>query len=323
VFLWTAVIVFLATSQAAADNGDDAGVGCGRSGCGANAYSAGSSGNATSSTNGGSGTNAGAGGRTTTESSFHTGSTSDPSANCGWKALPIVPVAGSPLWGGNDPSAGYVEYSNCLADPSAGALAGYRYVANARPGAPPPPSPPPTPEELAQQAYKQLPIPDPRMNFGPDGSQIAVNYWLYLWIDDPGPIKATATAGAVSVTATAKLSSVTWTMGEPISPDALNSAAAPITCQGTGVDPGPTVDTTAEPAGGTCAYLYKVRSTPERTGGSGTWPVTATANWTITWAATTGQAGALPAPPTVSTTQVRVGAWSTVMAADGASVPGG
>jgi len=89
------------------------------------------------------------------------------------------------------------------------------------------------------------------------------------------------------------------------------------------MNPGPTVDTTAEPAAGMCAYLYKVRSTPERTGGSGTWPVTATANWIITWAATTGQAGILTAPPTVSTTQVRVGAWSTVMVADGASIPGG
>jgi hypothetical protein len=119
------------------------------------------------------------------------------------------------------------------------------------------------------------------------------------------------------------LSSVTWTMGEPVSPDSLSSAAVPVTCQGAGVNPGPAVDTTAEPSVGMCAYLYKVRSTPERTGGSGTWPVTATASWTITWAANTGQSGTLVAPPRVSTTQVSVGAWSTVMVADGASVPGG
>jgi hypothetical protein len=31
----------------------------------------------------------------------------------------------------------------------------------------------------------------------------------------------------------------------------------------------------------------------------------------------------LAAPPRVSTTQVRVGAWSTVLVADGASGPGG
>ena len=161
------------------------------------------------------------------------------------------------------------------------------------------------------------------MNFGPDSSRVAAKYWLYMWVTDPGAVTATAAAGAVSVTAVARLSSVTWTMGEPVSPDALNSAAAPITCQGPGSDPGPSVDTTVDPAPGACAYMYKVRSTPERTGGSSTWPVTATANWTITWAANTGQAGTLTAPPKVSTTRVRVGAWSTVLVADGASGPGG
>jgi hypothetical protein len=119
------------------------------------------------------------------------------------------------------------------------------------------------------------------------------------------------------------MTSVIWTMGEPVSADNLGSRSAPITCEGLGTNPGPAVDTTAQPAAGTCAYMFQVRSTPERTGGSGTWPVTATANWEITWAANTGESGSLAAPPRVSTTQVRVGAWSTVFVADDVSSPGG
>ena len=287
-------------------------VGCdSKLGCGVGAYDQGNAGGAAVKTD------------NTTDSVRDTGTSdapADPGA-CMWKALPSQPAAGSALWAGNDPAAGTIEYTNCLT--VAGVpQAPYRYVANAAPGAPAAP-PPPTPEELAQQAYQQLPIPVPTMNFGPDSSRVAVKYWLYMWVTDPGTATATAAAGAVSVTAVARLSSVTWTMGEPVSPDALSSAAAPITCQGPGSDPGPSVDTTVDPAPGACAYMYKVRSTPERTGGSGTWPVTATANWTITWAANTGQVGMLAAPPRVSTTQVRVGAWSTVLVADGASGPGG
>src|SRR5664279_5180331 len=263
------------------------------------------------------------------ESGVAAGSTAVAPDPCPWMAVDDL-GAGSSWWGGNDPTTGHVEINGCLTGPpsmsaNGGPTVVTRFVPNAAGGGPaaPPPPPPPTPEELAKQAYNRLPIPDPSMKFGPDSSRIAVNYWLYLWVDDPGPVTATAAAGAVSVTAVARLSSVTWTMGEPVAPDALSSAAAPITCQGPGSDPGPSVDTTVDPAPGACAYMYKVRSTPERTGGSGTWPVTATANWTITWAANTGQAGTLTAPPKVSTTRVSVGAWSTVLVADGASGPGG
>ena len=249
---------------------------------------------------------------------------------CSEQPMSPQPAAGSPWWQGHSAADGQVMQWVCNGGLTA-ATCTYctvltpHFVANgaAEGGGAPPPPPPPTPEELAQQAYQLLSMPDPSMNFGPDPERIAVRYWLYLWVDDPGVVSATVTAGAVSVTATATMTSVIWTMGEPVSADNLGSRSAPITCEGLATDPGPEVDTTAEPAAGTCAYQFQVRSTPERTGGSGTWPVTATANWTITWAANTGETGTLAAPPRVSTTQVSVGAWSTVMVADGESVPGG
>ena len=245
------------------------------------------------------------------------------------------PAAGSPWWDGQSAADGVVVQWVCTggmtpATCTTCTVLTPHFAASGVPapgapgGVPAAAAPPlPTPEELAQQAYQRLPIPEPSTHFGPDDSKIAAKYWLYMWVDDPGVVTATAKAGAVSVTATARLTSVTWSMGEPASAENLASRVAPITCQGIGTNPGRSVDTTAEPTAGMCTYMYRLRSTPERTGGTGTWPVTATANWMISWAANTGEAGTLPAPPTVSTVPVRVGAWSTVLVADGATVPGG
>lgn len=257
------------------------------------------------------------------------GGSTTPVAACTEQPMNPQPAAGSPWWEGKSAADGQIVQWVCTGGmtPTTCIYCTVlipHFAANGAVGvgAPAPP-PPPTPEELAQQAYQLLSMPDPAMHFGPDDSRIAVRYWLYLWVGDPGPVTATVTAGAVSVTATATVISVVWTMGEPVSAERLFSRSAPINCEGLGVDPGPHIDTTVDPAPGACAYMYNVRSTPERTGGSGTWPVTATADWSITWAANTGQVGTLAAPPRVSTTQVSVGAWSTVMVADGASVPGG
>lgn len=236
------------------------------------------------------------------------------------------PSEGSSFWGGHSPSEGQVMQWVCPGgwDELGGSIAPH-FVANAGDpggGAPAPP-PPPSPAELAEQAYRLIEMPDPDAHFGPDDSKIAVKYWTYMWVDDPGPVSATVTAGPVSVTATARMTSLTWSMGEPVSPENLSSRVAPVTCEGTGMDPGPNVDITKDPAPGMCAYMFKVRSTPERTGGSGTWAVTATANWQITWVANTGESGALDAPPRVSVSDVSVGAWSTVIVANGAAGPTG
>ena len=304
------------------------GVSCPDLHCGVGAVDPGAAG--TPGAGAGPGVAAGAGtGQSTNTGSSNSGGGSVISAPaCSEQPMRPQPASESIWWRGNSPADGLIVQWVCTGGLTA-ATCTYctdltpHFAANgaAAGGAPPPP--PPTPEQLAQQAYQLLSMPDPSMNFGPDPQRVAVRYWLYLWVDDPGVVSATVTAGAVSVTATAKMTSVIWTMGEPVSADNLGSRAAPITCQGLGTNPGPNVDTTAQPAVGDCAYMFQVRSTTERTGGSGTWPVTATANWTITWAANTGQSGTLAAPPRVSTTQVSVGAWSTVMVADGASVPGG
>lgn len=224
---------------------------------------------------------------------------------CVEKPLAEPPDPNAPVYEGHTPTEGTVVMLWCDGVPSGAPY----FSPNAGPGGPPPVDP----AVLAQQAYEQIPIAVPAMNFGPTPTTIAVRYWTYLWVDDQGEPTATATAGAVSVTATAHLESVIWSMGEPVSADALSVLAPPIECDG-GFDPGPDVDiAAAQPLPGSCAYMYEVRSTAERTGGRMAWPVTASATWVIDWVSNTGVTGTITAPPFVSTTAVCVGAWRTVI----------
>lgn len=190
---------------------------------------------------------------------------------------------------------GHLEALNCGATTDDGtgmgsALLDVRFVPNGGPGVPPPP-PPPNPAVLAEQAYKELRVPAPTIAIGPDRTRIAVSLWTWLWIDDPGPLTATVAAAGVSVTATATLASTEWTLGEPAAggDTFAPGETATITCSGSGTPPPADFDWKAEPP---CGYQFHWRSTKERTGGSGTWPITATSTWDVTWQSNTGVTGA-------------------------------
>ena len=131
------------------------------------------------------------------------------------------------------------------------------------------------PEILAQRAIRQLGLQAPTIHTSATTTAyIGVPTWL--WIDQSptttGPISATATAGAAQVTATAELATVEWEPGPP---------GIRITC------PGPGTAWTGQPDTSTdCSYTYQQRSLPERTNGTGRWPLTATTIWAITWTGT-------------------------------------
>lgn len=132
----------------------------------------------------------------------------------------------------------------------------------------------------------------PQPHFGPDRSTIAVQLWTWLWIDAPAPVSSTVALQGVSVTATATLQSTTWNLGEPAARDTgqgyHGGTAATVTCSGAGVPYDPSVDWRAEPP---CGHKFRWRSTEDRTGGAGTWPVAVTTTWGVTWQASTGQTG--------------------------------
>jgi hypothetical protein len=206
---------------------------------------------------------------------------------CPW--MPVDDLgAGSSWWEGHDPSTGHIELNKCaggnLSVPG-GTIIFTQFVPN---GAP---APPPDPRVLAQQAIGQLTVPKPTVGVGPDRSKMAVSLWTWLWVDSPPPVSVTVAAGGVSVTATATLTSTTWSLGEPAATDGPYEPGPPVTvtCTGGGTPTPANYDWKAEPP---CGHMFAWRSLRERTGGTGTWPITATTNWTVTWASNTGLTGA-------------------------------
>ena len=129
------------------------------------------------------------------------------------------------------------------------------------------------PAVLAQQAIERMQLAAPRIRLSapPDRGFVGVPVWLWQERSESttGPITRSASAGAVTVTATARVARVEWRMGPP---------GEMVVCRGPGTpwrgQSGPSPD---------CGYTYQLRSLPERTGGSGRWTITATNVWMITW----------------------------------------
>jgi hypothetical protein len=186
-------------------------------------------------------------------------------------------------------------------------------VASSAPAAPgalpvPSPPPPPTPTQVAQIAISRLNLAAATPHVSADPNT-AVGLPVWMWVDQSptttGPVSTTATAGPTSVTAVATLSRIDWSMGP---------AGAVVSCAGPGTPApgGPIFHGNNSPD---CGYSYALRSLPERTGGTGKWPVTATAVWNITWFGA-GQVGGQGLSLTARTA-VEVGELQAVFVAPG------
>ncbi len=138
------------------------------------------------------------------------------------------------------------------------------------------------PMMLVERATGSLDFPAPAPVFGPDQATLAVKVPVWLSVAPFPPVIQTASAGALTATVTAELTSTTWEPGEPIDPAAPSALAAPVVCAGPGVPYSAGMDPGAPP----CGYTYVWRSLPERTGGTGTWPVTVTSHYTTSWTIT-------------------------------------
>lgn len=142
-----------------------------------------------------------------------------------------------------------------------------------------PPTTPVDPAVPARIAINELALRAPVIRMSANGTAF-VGVPVWLWIDRgqafTGPTSATAAVGNAEVRATARLVSVEWSMGP---------AGGRVVCDGPGTpwtgQPGPSP---------TCGYVYQLRSLPERTDGSGRWPVQATSVWQVDWAGVSGGA---------------------------------
>jgi hypothetical protein len=214
---------------------------------------------------------------------------------CTYEPLEPPPPPGDPIWGGQDPAKGTMMFETCPPDTT------IVYVPNGQV---------PTqvdPRELARRAIEQMnllapPIQTAPAPDSPHGATLGFPLWMWVRAGEntTGPILRTATTGAVSVTATAQLASVSWSMGD----------GHVVTCDGAG-----TVfseDQAGKPSP-SCGYVYQSLPSSGRT-----FPVTANARWHITWSGG-GQTGTQDLTLT-STTQLPV---REIRALNGVSPGGG
>ena len=142
------------------------------------------------------------------------------------------------------------------------------------------PNPPPDPVDVSVDEARER-VPTPELDISP-GLAVGgvVNLGMWLAVANGDDITATATGRGTSVTATASLAETEWDMGD----------GTTITCAGGGepIDPSDleTIDA------GPCGHTYGAPS-------DGSYTITVTATWEVTWVATDGRSGT--APPVVQT----------------------
>ncbi|KUN57248.1 ATP/GTP-binding protein [Streptomyces canus] len=193
---------------------------------------------------------------------------------CTYKRADPQPPAGSLDWDGHTPGDGAVYEQACTRD--GGNLTVLRMVWLADP----PEQEAVDPALLAQRAVDSMTLLGPDIASPRAAGTYTVGVPMWMWVNQSattyGPNTATAAAGGVTVTATAKVSKIVWTMGD----------GASVTCNGPGT-PYQASEGMAESP--TCGHVYAKTSAGAE---GGKCPVTATSTWTIDWQGG-GQAGQL------------------------------
>ena len=189
------------------------------------------------------------------------------------------PSADDPAWGGRFPTGAVY-----LCD---------RSVAGLVPAAlnvtlvwlPVPPSAPTlSPEQAAQIVVKRLPLRAVDIGTAPEGGPQnlgLVGLPVWLWTSPTpqtfGPLAETASAGGVTITATARVDHVLWSMGD----------GATVTCSAPGTPYEPRYGASPSPD---CGYRYRRTS---RNVAAGAYTVTAKSHWSIAWRGG-GRSGTIP-----------------------------
>lgn len=151
----------------------------------------------------------------------------------------------------------------------------------------------PDPASVARQARQSVAIPVPPIATSPRADQrlyTGVRTWLWLDRSWWHGYSATADAGGVSATVSAKPVRAVWSMGD----------GGHVTCAGPGVEwrRGLPDDATY------CSYLYKHSSS---TRPEGTFLITVKVDFDVTWTSTTGVGGRLPGITRTASRPVEVG----------------
>ncbi|MFB8211115.1 ATP/GTP-binding protein [Streptomyces sp. NPDC056010] len=184
---------------------------------------------------------------------------------CTYKLADPQPPAGSVEWDGHEPGDGAIYERICAPGATDDAISQLVWAAD-------PPAAQVNPAVVAQRAVDKMLLKAPEIGITPKpGGKGVIGMPVYMWTakgpETYGPNTASATAGAVTVTATAKVSKIVWAMGDGTTVT-CTTAGTPYRAE-YGKKPSPD-----------CGHRYTL---PSSTQESGKYHVTATSTWTIDW----------------------------------------
>jgi hypothetical protein len=151
------------------------------------------------------------------------------------------------------------------------------------------------PLTLAYEAVAKMQLEAPQIRTAPGAGQVGlVNMPVWLWVEKSentwGPIERDASVPGLTVTATAKVTAVDWSMGD----------GKTVRCETAGTAYQKSYGIKASPD---CGYLYR-KTSREQAGCK--YKVSASARWDITWQSTLGDTGQISLTQQAGT-QLRIG----------------
>ncbi|MGW4560999.1 ATP/GTP-binding protein [Streptomyces sp. NPDC004561] len=199
---------------------------------------------------------------------------------CDVERLDPQPPADDPVWQGHKPGDGAIYTRACVGDVAAGAAAATLIGAPLVPQtfwAAAAPKANVDPEQLAREAVDKMLLTGPSIANPRAAGRYVVGMPMWMWVNQGpttyGPNSASASLAGVTVTATAKVSSISWDMGD---------GTDAVVCNGPGTKYEASMGKAPSP---NCGHVYDKASTSE-TGGK--FHGTATATWTVDWTVTAG-----------------------------------
>lgn len=210
--------------------------------------------------------------------------------NCYIKPIQPPPPASDPGWQGHRPGDGAVYL--CY-QPQTGILI-HIWSADRPPGA----AAGPSPREVALIAAASMELRAIDIGITPepgDDSVGIVGMPVWMWADHPdahtfGPATASASAGGITVTATARVDQITWDMGD----------GTEVVCRSAGTPYQPRFGASQSPD---CGHTYSETSGHQR---DGRFTVTASSDWVISWEGA-GQSGTIRLNGLERSVQITVG----------------
>ncbi|WP_344189942.1 hypothetical protein [Kribbella karoonensis] len=148
---------------------------------------------------------------------------------------------------------------------------------------------------LVYESIAEMHLAPPQIKTAPGAGQIGlVNMPVWMWVikseNTWGPIVRSASVPGLSVTATAQVKAINWSMGD----------GNTVRCEGPGTPYSKAMGAKASP---TCGHRY-VKTSHKLPHCK--YPVTAVAQWDITWQSTLGDNGHISMTQQ-ATTQLRIG----------------